>query len=277
MARTFYHSGAASGFSAAPPAKAAPLNEPILWKCLLLAALTYLIWNDQLSIVLDLSPSPVGLERPDDRSGQRVKAAMLPEIQASSAPKERPRAKAQVVMPAGAKGHVTFLLDPGFAERNGIAPSVAARAMTKCKEYIDRFAPVAVAEMRKFGIPASIILAQGLLESNAGESDLAQSTNNHFGIKCFSNRCKTGHCANFSDDSHKDFFVRYTNVWSSYRAHSNLLKNSKRYASLFKLAADDYKNWARGLLRAGYATDPHYAEKLVALIQNLELDRFDQQ
>jgi flagellum-specific peptidoglycan hydrolase FlgJ len=129
--------------------------------------------------------------------------------------------------------------------------------------------------MRRFGIPASITLAQGLLESNAGDSPLVRKTNNHFGIKCFSKTCKRGHCANFTDDSHKDFFVRYDNAWSSYRAHSQFLKNTKRYAALFNLDPADYRAWAQGLEKAGYATDPLYAEKLVALIENLGLNRYD--
>lgn len=148
--------------------------------------------------------------------------------------------------------------------------------MAVCRSYIERFAPVAVAEMRRYGIPASIALAQGLLESNAGDSPLARKTNNHFAIKCFSKTCKRGHCLNFTDDSHKDFFIRYENVWSSYRAHSLLLKNSKRYSALFQLEPTDYRGWAYGLKKAGYATDPLYAEKLIALIENLSLHRYDE-
>jgi flagellum-specific peptidoglycan hydrolase FlgJ len=144
-----------------------------------------------------------------------------------------------------------------------------------CDDYIAQFSPVAVAEMRQNGIPASITLAQGLLESNAGQSSLAQKGHNHFGIKCFSKRCKKGHCMNFTDDSHKDFFVKYSNSWSSYKAHSAFLKQTPRYAKLFKLARTDYKGWARGLSSAGYATDKRYGEKLIALIEQLNLTQFD--
>ncbi|MFK7775135.1 MAG: glycoside hydrolase family 73 protein [Saprospiraceae bacterium] len=140
--------------------------------------------------------------------------------------------------------------------------------------YIKRFVDVARTEMDQFGIPASITLAQGLLESQAGKSPLAREANNHFGIKCFSKKCKKGHCKNFSDDHHKDFFRTYTSAWESFRAHSLFLQKN-RYKHLLELEKTDYKNWAVGLKRAGYATDPNYAKKLIRLIENLDLDKFD--
>jgi len=139
--------------------------------------------------------------------------------------------------------------------------------------YVDRFAPVAISEMRKYDIPASIKLAQGLVETNAGSSTLASKHNNHFGIKCFSKKCGKGHCINFSDNTHKDFFVRYETAWVSYRAHSEFL-SGKRYRHLQDLGKD-YKAWARGLKAAGYATDPSYADKLIRTIEDLELYKYD--
>ncbi|MBK6932827.1 MAG: glucosaminidase domain-containing protein [Saprospirales bacterium] len=258
MARTYYHHAAIDSPASSAP-EGALIQEPILWKCILLIALTYLVWSEKLSIVLDFSGTSQ-VESPENRGAQRVKASLVPDLtQGPPAPKVS-KPKAQVVLPAGSEGQAVFAIDPGYAGRNSVDPNQVSAAMTTCADYVERFAPVAVAEMQKYGIPASIILAQGLLESNAGTSNLAQQTNNHFGIKCHSNRCKPGHCANFSDDSHKDFFVRYGNVWSSYRAHSNFLKNSRRYGHLFKLDASDYKGWARGLAKAGYATDPKYAQ-----------------
>ena len=144
----------------------------------------------------------------------------------------------------------------------------------KQEAYVSRFASVAQTEMKKFGIPASITLAQGLIETNAGDSRLAKKNNNHFGMKCFSKRCGKGHCSNFTDDSHKDFFRKYKSSWESYRAHSQLLVG-KRYRHLKKLGAEDYKGWAKGLKRAGYATDRRYAEKLINIIDELKLHRFD--
>ncbi|MEL6925732.1 MAG: glucosaminidase domain-containing protein, partial [Bacteroidota bacterium] len=141
--------------------------------------------------------------------------------------------------------------------------------------YIRRFAKVAQQEMKKFGIPASIKLAQGLLESNAGKSPLATKNNNHFGIKCFSRKCQKGHCSNFDDDSHKDFFRVYQNSWESYRAHSRFLTKGARYQSLFRLSPNDHRAWATGLQRAGYATDPQYATKLLELIERYDLTIYD--
>lgn len=140
--------------------------------------------------------------------------------------------------------------------------------------YVNRFKDVARSEMNKYGIPASITLAQGLIESNAGESRLSRENNNHFGMKCFSKSCKKGHCANFTDDSHKDFFRKYATSWESFRAHSNLL-SGKRYSGLRK-HGKDYKKWAHGLKQAGYATDRRYAEKLIHIIKELRLDKYDQ-
>lgn len=153
---------------------------------------------------------------------------------------------------------------------------LARRAAKRKKQlaYVKRYAEVAQKEMEKYKIPASITLAQGLLESNVGESRLATKNNNHFGIKCFSRKCKKGHCSNFTDDSHKDFFRKYKSAWESFRAHSLLLR-ADRYKPLYKLKEKDYEGWAKGLKKAGYATDPHYAEKIIELIEDLELYDYD--
>jgi len=144
------------------------------------------------------------------------------------------------------------------------------------KQYVETYAPIAMAEMKAHGIPASITLAQGLLESVAGTSKLATHTNNHFGIKCFKRKCNRGHCHNFEDDHHKDFFRNYDTAEESYRAHSDFLVNGARYEKLFRLSSKDYKGWARGLGEAGYATDPKYADKLISLIERYELSEYDQ-
>ena len=144
------------------------------------------------------------------------------------------------------------------------------------RAYIATYATDARREMRAHGIPASITLAQGLLESVAGTSRLAAETNNHFGIKCFARACPKGHCRNFEDDHHKDFFRRYDHPAESFRAHSGLLTANPRYAPLFDLDRRDYRAWAKGLREAGYATDPRYAAKLISLIERYGLDRFDE-
>jgi len=154
------------------------------------------------------------------------------------------------------------------------APVNAADMNTgQADDYIERYAKIAIAEMEKFGVPASISLAQGLIESRAGRSKLATSNNNHFGIKCFSHNCRAGHCSNFTDDSHKDFFRKFNNPWESWRAHSQMISTG-RYAKLKKYG-HNYKNWAYGLKSVGYATDRTYAEKLIGVIERYNLNRFD--
>jgi flagellum-specific peptidoglycan hydrolase FlgJ len=145
---------------------------------------------------------------------------------------------------------------------------------TKVREYIKRYENVAVQEMDKFGIPASIALAQGIKESKYGTGKLARTINNHFGIKCFSRRCNPGHCTNHTDDSHKDFFVVYKSAWYSWRDHSKHLSNS-RYKSMVKYGKD-YKKWAWALQSRGYATDPGYAASLISIIERYRLYRFDE-
>lgn len=149
-----------------------------------------------------------------------------------------------------------------------------SKRVVQCQAYVDRFYKVAIAEQKKYGIPASITLAQGLLESNIGKSKLAVNNNNHFGLKCFSKACKKGHCTNYNDDHHKDFFRNFKTAWESYRSHSILL-SGKRYKHLKKLSPKDYKGWAKGLQKAGYATDKKYAQKLIRLIETVGLTKYD--
>lgn len=179
-------------------------------------------------------------------------------------------------VPANASNYsnLGFVLNPNYAKRNNVDPKIVAYKNQICMDYVKRFAPVAVTEMKKYGVPASITLAQGLLESNAGQSKLAINNKNHFGIKCFSTNCKKGHCSNHSDDSHKDFFRNYDSAWASFRAHSLFLQRN-RYQHLLKLPKTDYKGWARGLSKAGYASDKKYAPKLIEIIENMDLDEYD--
>lgn len=138
--------------------------------------------------------------------------------------------------------------------------------------YIERFKNIAVAEMNNYGIPASIKLAQGLLESGNGNSELALQANNHFGIKCASDW--RGKSIRKDDDEKDECFRVYDNPEDSYKDHSEFLKR-KRYASLFELKKSDYEGWAKGLKAAGYATNPKYPELLISLIERYSLNRFD--
>ena len=140
------------------------------------------------------------------------------------------------------------------------------------EDYIQRFKDIAVQEMNKYGIPASITLAQGILESGNGNSSLAREANNHFGIKCGSEwRGKT---ILKDDDQKDDCFRVYSNPEESYRDHSEFLLR-KRYAALFELDKNDYKGWAHGLKQAGYATNPKYADLLINIIERHDLTLFD--
>ncbi len=141
------------------------------------------------------------------------------------------------------------------------------------REYIDSFKVVAMQEMRMHGVPASITLGQGVLESASGNSKLAKNCNNHFGIKCRSTW--TGAFCLADDDAKDECFRGYPSVYESYRDHSLFLKNSKRYFPLFELSATDYKGWSTGLREAGYATNPSYATILIGVIEKYHLGQFD--
>jgi LysM repeat protein len=140
------------------------------------------------------------------------------------------------------------------------------------EQYIAEWKEVAVKKMKEHGIPASITLAQGLLESGNGNSELARQGNNHFGIKCTPDW--TGGRTYHDDDKKDDCFRKYKDAAQSYEDHAKFLQKS-RYAGLFELKPTDYKGWAHGLKRAGYATDPNYPNKLIALIERYELDKLD--
>lgn len=166
--------------------------------------------------------------------------------------------------------NIGLIINPEFVKRNKIDPKIVAEKRKIVDNYIETYAPIALAEQKKYGIPASITIAQGLLESDVGGSRLARNNNNHFGIKCFSKTCTKGHCVNYTDDSHKDFFRNFKSPWGSFRGHSILLQKP-RYKNLYKLKVTDYKGWAEGLQKAGYATDKRYASKLIKIIEILEL------
>jgi len=139
--------------------------------------------------------------------------------------------------------------------------------------YIDEFKSVAIEEMNAYGIPASITLAQGILESGSGNSDLAKYANNHFGIKCTSDWKGKNY---FRDDDQKnDCFRVYKDARESFKDHSEFLKR-KRYSTLFQLDKNDYKSWAQGLKQAGYATNPRYPDMLISTIEKYQLYQYDQ-
>ncbi len=142
------------------------------------------------------------------------------------------------------------------------------------EEYIDVYRNIAQKEMGLYGIPASITLAQGILESGSGRGRLSVKANNHFGIKCHGwNGAKIYH----DDDRAQECFRKYKDAKFSFRDHSLFLKNRKRYAKLFRLKKGDYKGWARELRLAGYATDKKYPQKLISLIERYQLYKYDKE
>ena len=148
---------------------------------------------------------------------------------------------------------------------------LSAQNMTR-NEYIDKYKDEAIYQMKKYKIPASITLAQGILESGDGNSELAKKSNNHFGIKCHSDW--EGERVYHDDDKKDECFRKYNKVRDSYDDHSEFLLRP-RYAALFEYALTDYKSWAKGLKKAGYATNPNYAKHLIKIIEENELYKLD--
>ncbi len=142
-------------------------------------------------------------------------------------------------------------------------------------DYINQYKEVAKENMRKFGVPASIALGQGILESGAGTGNLSQRANNHFGIKCHVEW--TGQSVRHDDDAPNECFRKYDKVIDSYNDHSLFLTSRPWYKPLFKLPKNDYKAWAKGLKTAGYATDPKYPNKLIGLIEKYQLQKIDEE
>lgn len=154
-----------------------------------------------------------------------------------------------------------------------VTRTVATSGKDDVSTYINIFAEDAMKEMRLYKIPASITLAQGILESGSGKGRLAVEANNHFGVKC--HKDWKGGKIYHDDDTSQECFRKYKDASYSYRDHSLFLVERSRYSALFKLDADDYKGWANGLKDAGYATDRRYPAKLISLIERYSLDQYD--
>lgn len=159
--------------------------------------------------------------------------------------------------------------DPKLKEETKV---VEVPTLSPIEQYIYNFAGIAQEEMRLYGIPASITLAQGILESGSGKGELTRRSNNHFGIKC---NGWLGEKVYHDDDTAQECFRKYIDPKYSFRDHSLFLYERSRYAFLFDYKRDDYKSWARGLKRAGYATDPRYPQKLISLIERYDLHNYD--
>ena len=150
--------------------------------------------------------------------------------------------------------------------------------MSKNQQYAEKYAAEAMEQMKRYGIPASVTLAQGILESSNGQSELSQLGNNHFGVKASGSWLKNGgDYLVYTDDKPNEKFCKYATVGDSYEHHSKILKNSSRYSQCFKLSPDDYKGWTKGIERGGYATNGGYAASLQKIIESNGLQKYDQQ
>jgi len=154
-----------------------------------------------------------------------------------------------------------------------LSTAISAQSPQAVNAYVERYKAVAIEEMKTYGIPASVTLAQGIHESGCGCSPLAVNSNNHFGIKCHEEWC--GQTYHHDDDAPQECFRVYNSPEESFRDHSEFLKSRARYASLFTLDPTDYKAWARGLKAAGYATNPRYTEIIIKLIEDYNLTQYD--
>ena len=153
-----------------------------------------------------------------------------------------------------------------------VSASAQMKWNARYQQYVDQYKDIAIEQMKRWKIPASITLAQGILESGAGQSDLVRRSNNHFGIKCHG---WTGRTVRKDDDERNECFRAYDSAFDSYEDHSRFLASGQRYRSLFSLKITDYKGWAYGLKAAGYATNPQYATRLIELIQLYKLYNYD--
>ena len=168
------------------------------------------------------------------------------------------------------KRHIFLLFSLFFTFLGGFAQQAVWNQ--RYQDYFDTYKDVAIEQMLKYHIPASITLAQGVLESGAGRSELAKKANNHFGIKCHG---WTGRKSYHDDDELGECFRAYDSAYESYQDHSIFLTSSQRYSSLFRLKMKDYKGWAKGLKACGYATSPTYATRLIEIIELYKLYRYD--
>lgn len=169
--------------------------------------------------------------------------------------------------------NVVYILNPRQIEADLVSPQFVNEKLAFCNEFIERFSKTAVQEMQKFGIPASIILAQSLLASNAGNSMASIELNNFFGSVCDAG-CLDCDCKTFFEEGKTLSYRKFKSAWASFRDNS-IQMTSKSYKHLLDIPKSDYKAWAGGLMKAGYSADPDFAQKIITLIEVLELNKFD--
>ena len=241
--------------------------EPFFWKLLCLSALAYFVWSDTISIGI----GPLSIQKTDI---QRHLAHQKTDFFTLMGFYDEKRAV--ILLDEADLDNLSFAIDPTCAERYGIGEAQVQEHMQRCSLFVKHFSPVAIAEMRRYGVPASILLAQALLASNAGANEMAVKTNNFFQRVCQSTHCNAIHFTDPDVDDPAMQVDAFSNLWESFRAQSLFLRRTAPYSSLFQLGRKDYKSWAEGLAAGGYSPDEQYGGKLLAIIQSLHLEAFDQ-
>ena len=240
--------------------------ETFLWRLLLLTALAYFVWNDNISINIGYF-SIQKTEMSQQFVPQKTDVFGLLDYHAAR--------NNGLLLDNAPINNITFAIDPSFSKRNSIAPDTVNQRMQHCLDFVKRFSPVAIAEMRRFGVPASILLAQALLASDAGADPRAVVTNNFFLRSCNSGSCNSDHLEELDFSADALQLDVYPNLWGSFRDQSQFFKREAPYSSLIKYRKKDLKSWAQALDAGAYSGDRLYGRKLLALIHNLELQRFD--
>lgn len=238
----------------------------LLMKVILLVSLTWLVFSKDVSLDFRLMAAQ-GVEQQN-----WVGLSSLFGTQSNST-LERSNLSPALQAKANEIPNLSVVLSKQYLKSKGVPAEIINEKLRVIQSYLKRYAPMAKKEMKRYGIPASVTLAQALLESDAGGSLLALETNNHFGLKCKS-KCSGCTCKNYPDDDDFDMFRVFSKPADSFREHSLLLQG-ERYHSLYLLDTNDLEGWCHGLKKAGYATDPNYAPKLIHIIKSLKLNRYD--
>lgn len=240
--------------------------EPFLWKLLLVSALAYFVWSDTISI--DFGPISI------EKAGMQHQVTQ-PKTDLFGLLGFEHENNSDLRLDEGALDNLSFVLDPTYAARFGISGEQVQAHMERCSIFVKRFSPVAIAEMRRYGVPASLLLAQALLASDAGDNPICRETNNFFLRSCQPAACTVEHFADLESTDQVILVDEYPNLWGSFRAQSIFLKHTAPFSDLFQVDKNDYRTWAKGLESGGYSMDAEYGKKLIAIIQGLQLEHFD--
>jgi hypothetical protein len=236
--------------------------ERFLWRLIVVMGLTHLVWTENMSFNVGyFSTHNAWVEQ---KIGQWN--ANIWEFFAS-----KPDKSPKIFSEGEVINNTTFIIDPKYAARCGVPHAVVSRSMGNCKRFVKKMGPIAVAEMRNSGVPASILLAQALLESDAGENLMAQK-NNHFFLQYH----LQAHRQNGKSKGNKTVKIPiFNNLWGSFREQSILLANTAPFSPLVHSGEKDYRVWVRTLVNSGYTYDAYYGKAIQALIQALQLDNLD--